>query len=293
MEQLIEEYLEWKSTHAPRASVNYRVWIEKFSRQVNKPLSKITVTDVTAYYKSLAKYSPYTIQFAMVAVKNFIRFQRVQGRKCLAPELIRTKKVIANSYRALSVDEFNRMVSRVETTSFYGKRDDLIIRLLFDTGIRLSELCDLNISDIDPVVSTAVIATKKTINKRQIVWSTDTHMRLMTYLPIREGILKSPALFTGRFKGKASPRLSHRAVQRMVKKYFTLAGISGCSPHSFRHGRAHQWRDNGASLPFIQQALGHRDPKSSFVYMKDHDKEFERNARRFLATKQSYPQLSS
>lgn len=284
MEQLIEEYIAWKATHAPRASVNYRTWLEKFARKVNKPLSKITVNDVVEYHKSLSHYSPYTIQFAMVAVKNFIRFQRVQGRKCVAPELIRVKKVTANSYRALSVDEFNRTIAKVSTNSFYGKRDDLILRLLFETGIRLSELCDLNISDIDPIYSTTLIATKKTVNKRQIFWSEDTRKRMATYLPIREGISKSPALFTGRHTGKISQRLSHRAVQRMVKKYLTRAGINGRSPHSFRHGKAHQLRDSGASLPLISQVLGHVDPKSSFRYMKDHDAEFEQNARRFLTT---------
>jgi site-specific recombinase XerD len=162
-----------------------------------------------------------------------------------------------------------------------------MIRLLWDTGVRVSELCDMDITNIDENKTSAVISTKKTGKKRIIVWSNETHDLLLKYMPIRlelHRINKSTALFIGTEHGKGwSVRLTPRSVQRRVMYYVNRAGIKEkITPHSFRHGWAHKRRDQNAPLSFIQRGLGHLNPVSTFVYEQYCDNEFEKSAMNYL-----------
>ena len=92
------------------------------------------------------------------------------------------------------------------------------------------------------------------------------------------------AIFVGFLKGRGwTLRLTSRSVERMIKKYVSLAGIrEKLSPHSFRHGWAHCRRDQNAPLAFIQKGLGHVSPISTFIYEQYNDKEFEAHASSYL-----------
>jgi integrase/recombinase XerD len=162
-----------------------------------------------------------------------------------------------------------------------------MVRMLWDTGVRVSELCDMDVSQIDEEKHSAIIQTKKTSKKRIIVWSEATHKLLLKYLTIRLELHKynqATALFIGWKKDNGwTSRLTSRSVERRIKWYVDRAGIKEkITPHSFRHGWAHQRRDQNAPLAFIQRGLGHSNPASTFVYEQYNDVEFERNANTYL-----------
>lgn len=159
--------------------------------------------------------------------------------------------------------------------------------MLWDTGVRVSELCDMNISQIDTAIHKTVITTKKTLQKRIIIWSDETHRVLLRYIPIRAELYKhnkADALFVGQSKNKGwNSRLTTRSVERIVKYYTKRADIvEKITPHSFRHGWANKRRDQNAPLSFIQRGLGHLNPASTFVYEQYTDKDFEKNAKAYL-----------
>ena len=282
----IEKYVEWKASYAPRAAINYRNWLIKFDKEIDKPIGKITITDIVDFKNRLdLKYSPYTIQLAMVAINNFFKFMRMQDIKCLRSDLIKIPKTSAKSYQAISEEEYERILDSIPLFSFSTRRDKLIIRLLWETGIRVSELCDLNITDIDPKKAQAVIRTKKTTRKRQIFWSEKTHKLLLVFLRERISKNHSPALFIGNHNKRSTERLTTRAVQRSVKFYAEQAGVEKkVTPHSFRHGKAHNILEKGGSVKHIQAILGHseKNPAASFTYLQFNDKEMEEYARSFL-----------
>lgn len=291
MEEKIEEYLEWKGIHSPKASISYRSWLKKFIDICgDKPVEEYRISDIVNYQKWLKDhFSPYSVQYATVIIKNLFHFLKDQNYKCISPSLIRRVKGAAKSHRAIREEEFLKMISMIPENEFHFLRDLVIVRMLWDTGVRVSELCDLDLNQIDSNKQSTVIATKKTASKRIIVWSEETHRLLIKYLGIRSELEKnnnSSALFVGWSCDKGwSHRFSTRSVERLVKDYAKKAGIiERVTPHSFRHGWAHKRRDLNAPLSFIQRGLGHLNPVSTFVYEQYSDADFENKANMFLKT---------
>lgn len=291
MKRIIKEYLEWKGTYAPRASYNYRIWLNRFTEVCgDKKVEQYKVTDLIRYRKWLEmRFSPCSVTFAIIVMKNFLQYCKMCNYSCLSPTLIKLPRMTAKSHRAISEEEFKRMVGIIPINEYKSLRDVIIIRMLWDTGVRVSELIDIDITQIDGRKHSMVIQTKKTGKMRIIVWSEETHELLMRYLPIRSELRhlnRTSALFVGQNKGGGwSARLTSRSIQRIVKFYATQSGLKEkVSPHSFRHGWAHKRRDQNAPLAFIQRGLGHINPVSTFIYEQYNDKEFERNANTYLKT---------
>jgi site-specific recombinase XerD len=289
MEENIKEYLDWKGIHSPKASITYKNWLYHFIEVCgSKPIEDYKISDVITYQKWLkTRYSPYSVQYATVIIKNFFKFYRDQNYNCISPSLIKRIKGNPKSHRAIREEEFEKIVSVIPENEFHFLRDLLIIRMLWDTGVRVSELCDLDISQIDMNKQSTVIATKKTFSKRIIVWSDETHRLLNKYMSIRMELNKlnhASALFVGMDGQKRwASRLTTRSVQRIIKYYTSKAGIiERITPHSFRHGWAHKRRDLNAPLSFIQRGLGHLNPVSTFVYEQYSDLDFENKATGFL-----------
>jgi len=291
MEKKIREYLEWKGIHSPKASITYKIWLKRLVEVCgDKPIEDYTITDIVHYQNWLkTRFSPYSLQYATVIIKNFFQFYRDQNYRCLPPSLIRRKKGKAKSYRAIREEEFKKIISVIPENEFHYLRDLIIVRMLWDTGVRVSELCDLDVSQIDTSKPSAVIATKKTTNMRTIVWSEETHQLLLKYMPIRMELFKqnkASALFVGQqLNNKSwSSRLTTRSVERLIKYYANKAGIiERITPHSFRHGWACKRRDQNAPLSFIQRGLGHLNPVSTFIYEQYSDLDFERSAKAYFS----------
>lgn len=282
--------MAWKATYASRASINYRIWLERFVEVCgDKPIEDYEIGDFVKYKHWLeARYKSYSLQFATVVIKNFFQFFKNQNYLCrLNPSQIRLPRFTATSHRAVTEEEFEKIISVIPKNEFMPIRDALVIRMLWDTGMRVSELCDLNLSQIDERKKSAVISTKKTGKKRIIVWSAETHYYLMKYMSLRlklPHISKAEALFVGWQGNKGwSYRITPRTVQWRTKSYVNRAGIKEkITPHSFRHGWAHKRRDQNASLAFIQRGLGHLNPISTFIYEQYNDREFEITAGNYL-----------
>lgn len=291
MHEKIREYLEWKGTYAHRASINYKIWLNHFlSVCGDKAIEDYSTTDVVKYHRWLeVHYGSYSIQYAMIILKNFFKYFKLNDCKCLSPALIRTPRIQIKSHRAVTEIEYKKIIDEIPINEFLHLRDSILIRLLWDTGVRVSELCDLDITQINENKPSAIIFTKKTGKKRAIVWSDETHQLLMKYMPMRmelEKLNRASALFIGKHCNvEWSMRLTTRTVERMVKYYVNRAGIKEkITPHSFRHGWAHKRRDNNAPLAFIQKGLGHLNPISTFIYEQYDDSEFMKNAQKYLAT---------
>ena len=290
MDKKIIEYLEWKASYAPRASIAYKIWLVRFVQICGeRELVDYTISDVVKYRNWVEqRYSSYNIQFAVVVIKNFFQFFKHQNYHCVSPSLIKLPRISAKSHRAITSEEFEKIVSVIPSNEFMFLRDLVMIRLLWDTGVRVSELCDLEISNIDQNKASAVISTKKTGKKRIIVWSSETHELLMKYMGIRLELHNTnkatSALFIGYCRRLGwTTRLTSVTVQRRIRHYVSKAMIrEKITPHSFRHGWAHKRRDQNAPLAFIQRGLGHSNPISTFVYQQYNDPDFVSTANGYL-----------
>ncbi|MDX6384992.1 MAG: integrase/recombinase XerC, partial [Blastocatellia bacterium] len=151
-----------------------------------------------------------------------------------------------------------------------GKRDRAILELLYATGVRVSELVQLDLRDIDFKNKLLRVFGKR--RKERIVPFGDPAARaLQVYLDIRETFLmNAPAA-----KRDAQPlilnyqgtRMTTRSVGRLVEKYIRLcAGIHDISPHALRHSFATHLLDSGADLRDIQELLGHARLSTTQIY---------------------------
>lgn len=281
----VKQYLDWKAISHPRAAVNYRIWLERFISITGSDYDTAEIGDIVKFKNWLSdNFQPKSVELAMIIIQNYFKFWKLQGKNCISPELVKVPKTVANSYQPISFAEYCSILSFIRPNTFWELQKLIIVHLLFETGIRVSELCDLNISDIDPEKSTTTIRTKKTAKLRQIFWSVETHIMLRTFLAERKELNSTPALFVAKFRdGTPTRRMTVRTVQRIIKDLCNKAGIEKkISPHSFRHGRAHRILELGGNPKQIQAILGHSSPMSSFTYMQWNDQELEQAARKFL-----------
>lgn len=291
MYEKIKEYLDWKGTHGERASVTYRKPLERFVEVCgNKEIEEYVISDAVRYANWMkAHYAPASCRYALIVLKDFFIFYKEQKYECLSPKLIKLpKKKPANSHRAVKEDEVRRMIAEVEGDHFISLRNKLIFHMLWNTGVRVTELCNLKITDIDITAPQTLIGTEKRDILRIILWDSATHALLIKYLEVHKNHFSNKPvvpLFLDTRSRKHSKAITSRTIQRIVKYYAWKAGIERkISPHSFRHGWAQLRRDRGLPLPFIQKGLGHSDPISTMVYQQYSDPEFVNVGKSFFAS---------
>jgi len=187
----------------------------------------------------------------------------------------------------LSMEDAVRFIETPDTETEFGKRDRAILELLYATGVRVSELVQLNLRDIDFKNKLLRVFGKR--RKERIVPFGDPALKaLKDYLTVRGGFLmNAPAT-----KRDAQPlvlnyqgtRMTTRSVGRLIEKYIRLcAGIHDISPHALRHSFATHLLDSGADLRDIQELLGHARLSTTQIHGKT-DPSLRQSASEGLAT---------
>lgn len=277
-ESFINEYLEWKRTHAPVAADRYRVWITRFQRFTNKAPEHLVIGDWTAFADSLeGRFAPKSVQFALNIVHNYLRFWQEQGRLRRLPlYLARVPKAMVDSHHALEESEYRQMVEVLLNRGEAGLRDLAIVMLLHDTGMRVGELVSLEMEQIEEDAS-AKIRSEKTVERRRVFWNRDTDEILHRHLVerINRGA-ETDWLFASKNKSGEERSLTTRSVQRIVSETAKAAGIERkISPHSFRHGYIHRLAAMSVPDAIIAQLVGHTTPHTIAHYTKLSRPEFK------------------
>ncbi|MDA0988889.1 MAG: tyrosine recombinase XerC [Chloroflexi bacterium] len=178
--------------------------------------------------------------------------------------------------RVLGKEEVERLLNTPDNPEVIGKphsvamqvRDRAILEFLYATGLRVSELSDLNLRSLD-VGRRVVRAVGKGSKEREVVMGRPAQEALQRYIKEARPMLMGPkgpngteALFLNRFGG----RLSKRSVQEMVKRYSLLSIDTKAHPHTLRHSFATHMLDGGADLRIVQELLGHSSPATTQIY---------------------------
>lgn len=229
---------------------------------------KSYLLDTNNAYQKNKKIKKSTVGEKMKVIRNFLTCMDLKEIKSLHPS--RVPKGVRADDRIVffTKNEFEKMISTINTMNVEGKRNRAILEVLFSTGMRLEETIKLN-KDIDVDCGEVIVQGKfekiRTVylNKRAMYW-------IKEYLKARDD--DYPALFT--FVRKRNEwteinkgRIGKRSLQEVVKKYVKLAGLrSDISTHSFRHSFATHMLKQGADLRALQMFLGHSDLRSTQVY---------------------------
>lgn len=278
MQKELQRFLDWKAPHAPRAAVVYKTFLTPFVRKVQKEPHQVTVSDIVEYQQRL-KASGRDTYYPMVVIKNFFRWMLAERYKIIDPWLIRLPKKKLKRREGVTELEFKKMEA-ITSKTYQGVRSKLMLHFLWHCGVRVSELTELKISDMDLEKRKAVIKNKKNSTFRSILWPEETQKVLIQYLGVTLATSSKDNLFSSKKK-----QLTVRQVQRIVGDLANEAGIQRqITPHLFRHGWTIYRRDRGAQITFLQKGLGHTTPLSTMVYDSYSDPAYEREAQKYLST---------
>ena len=207
----------------------------------------------------------------LAALRTFFQFLVREGLAEANPaKLVATPRKEKKLPVHLSVEDAVRFIETPDAETDFGKRDRAILELLYATGMRVSELVQLDLRDIDFNNKLLRVFGKR--RKERIVPFGDPAAKaLRNYLAVREKFLMNAPVT----KRDAQPlilnyqgtRMTTRSVGRLVEKYIRLcAGIHDISPHALRHSFATHLLDSGADLRDIQALLGHARLSTTQVY---------------------------
>lgn len=213
-------------------------------------------------------YSARSVRRMVSSVRAFFRFMKRQGAISVDPmNKVSVPKVGSRIPEFVEEKSMLRLIDEMDFgTSEIAIRNRLIIEVIYATGIRVAELCSLQIGDIDFVRSTIKVVGKG--NKaRQIPLSHDLGAELNSWC---DGVYsKTPTQEINRFvfktiKGK---KIYPKLVYRIVKHYLSqVTTLNRKSPHILRHSFATHLLDNGAELAAIKELLGHTSLAATQVY---------------------------
>ena len=207
----------------------------------------------------------------LAALRTFFQFLVREGVVESNPaKLVATPRKEKKLPVHLSVEDAIRFIETPDADSDFGKRDRAILELLYATGVRVAELVQLDLRDIDFNNKLLRVFGKR--RKERIVPSGEPAAKaLRDYLTIREKFLMNAPVT----KRDAQPlilnyqgtRMTTRSVGRLVEKHIRMcAGLHDISPHALRHSFATHLLDSGADLRDIQALLGHARLSTTQVY---------------------------
>ena len=218
-----------------------------------------------------------TQNYYLIALRAFLKYLRKRGIESLNPERIELAKVPERSLDLISHEELTRLMEAPDTATLRGLRDRAILELLFSTGLRVSELCALSTEDVDLARDEFSVRGKG--DKVRVVFLSDiAREAIREYLKERKDMNDAMFIQYGKAMKKDEVknkdlRLTPRSVQRILKRYATIAGITRkVTPHVIRHSFATDLLQNGADLRSVQALLGHANIATTQVYTHVTDK---------------------
>jgi len=223
-----------------------------------------------------------TQNYYLIALRAFLKFLRKRDIESLSPERIELAKVPERSLDLISPAELARLMNAPDRTTPTGLRDRAILELLFSTGLRISELCNLSIDDVD-LTRDEFSVRGKGDKVRVVFLSDEAKEAIRQYLAARKDM--DDALFIQygkKAKNAKELRLSPRAVQRTLKACAVKAGITRkVTPHVIRHSFATDLLRNGADLRSVQALLGHAHIGTTQIYTHVTDKHLHEVHKKF------------
>lgn len=239
---------------------NYSYELARFSDAINKPVATITTNDIRFYLANLTgSMKEISLNSVLSYLKSFFKWLETEEiiprdpTRKLNP--IKTPKRMRN---ALTYEELEKI--RIACIS---KRERALLEVFYSTGCRISEVINMNISEIKPDGSINVIGKG---NKERIAYiNPKAKVHLDEYLNTR--IDSCEALFVG--ERKPYKRACVRNIQKTFNRLGERAGLNKrIHPHLIRHTMATQGLKSGANITVIQHLLGHEDPATTQIYAK-------------------------
>lgn len=293
------EHVEVERGRSQRTAENYHLYLQRlieFAGDIE--VHKVTSETVRKWRLWLNRYendsgdklSPLTQSYHLIALRSFLGYCSKRDIETLTPEKVELPKTRRKQVSFLSQDETERIMEAVDDQSPQDLRDKAILELLYSSGLRVSELCNLNRDHINLKRGEFMVRGKGQ-KDRPVFISPEASECLAAYLGTRHDSAKPLFIrYSGAKEGDKdgeSFRLTPRSVQRIVAHYAKLAGITKqVSPHTLRHSFATDLLMNGADIRSVQSMLGHSNIATTQVYTHVTDLHLKKVHERFHRSNQ-------
>jgi len=277
MKQEIQAFIDYihnvkKSSHNTEASYKRDLikMAEFFEGQGITDVRRINSTNVNSYVLYLEKnnMSSSTISRSIASMRAFFHFELSEGKIDREPtELVKTPKTRKKAPSVLTVDEVERFLKVINGKDEKSIRDKAMLELLYASGMRVSEIISLKLSDVNMQLGYIVCRSETTGRERVIPFGNTTKQCLNKYLKSERSKIVSDQDTEWLFVNCFGRKLSRQGYWKVLKGYAEKANINKeVTPHTLRHSFAAHMVQNGADLKSVQEMMGHADISSTQIY---------------------------
>ena len=255
------DYLKYEKGFSDHTIRNYEIDLKEFYDFASD--EKVDIELVRKYLRKLyeKKYSSRTISRKVSSLKSYFKYLESEGViKDNFMRLISNPKIEKTLPNYLNYDDLERLLNYPDTSNKYGLRDALILEMLYSSGVRVSELANMKLKDIN-FKERKILILGKGNKERYVYYGSKCEKLLDKYLKIDHR--DSPYLFIG----KKNEKLNEREIRSIVTEAAKKAGIEvHVTPHTLRHTYATHMLNDGADLKSVGDLLGHESLSTTQIY---------------------------
>lgn len=261
----------------------FSTFFEFMSEKNGKPHYTIDYKDLTPgifddyvfWMQNEKHYSASTQNQRMAAINSFLKYASRREMAAIsalnATAGTSTPKVNEAVFPYFTVEEMKVLLRMPKWTKKSGYRDMVILSLMYDSGARAQEMCNLRYGDITLAQKSKIKLYGKGNKAREVPISTDVAKMIRQYLKEHQLSENDPL-----FSSQRASQMTTACIRNLVNKYVTLAReecpslykLKKYSPHSFRHSKAVHMLEAGVPLIYIRNYLGHESVKTTEVYAR-------------------------
>ncbi len=233
-------------------------------------VKKVTSTNLNSYilYLEKNKFSAATISRNIASLKAFYHYMQKEGVvREDAAQALRAPKIEKKLPGILTHQEVVRLLEQPSGDSHKEIRDKAMLELLYATGIRVTELVNVKLSEVN--LQVGYLVCKDADRERVIPFGNQAKSALVRYLNGTRAAMVSDKGSDFLFVNCSGQPMSRQGFWKLVKYYAKKAGITAdITPHTLRHSFAAHLVENGADLRSVQEMLGHSDISTTQIYVE-------------------------
>lgn len=279
--KLFLEFLQNDKKLSNNTLQSYKRDITQFEEYVNSNqelnYAKITEEDINVYLNSLKRVGKKTstISRSLATIRSFYQYLlRIRKVNIDPTKNIQAPKIEKRVPNVLSSEEVELLLEQPKEVDLKGIRDKAMLEFAYATGMKVTEIIDLTIDDVNFVNNTVECHSRK--KSRIIPLGSLAEKALKEYVEVARPVLIKNESNRALFVNMNGTRLTRQGLWKIVKYYKEKAHIDKeITPHILRHSFATHLLQNGADLKSIQAMLGHSDISSTQVYAKFGDDELK------------------
>lgn len=278
MEREIEAFISYlhniKKT-SPNTEMSYkrdltkmRIYLEVTAQ--SPAASEVTEENLKKYiaYMERKKFKASTISRSIASIKAFYHYLLKEGLvKTDVSDCLKAPKVERKAPDILSVEEMEKLLEQPSGDSDKELRDSAMLELIYATGIRVSELIGLKISDVN--MQMGFLICRDGDKERMVSFDNEVREALRRYLTKARDNMAANEARDILFVNCMGTPMSRQGFWKLVKGYAKKAGITkDITPHTLRHTFAAHMVENGTDLKSVQEMLGHSDISTTHMYVR-------------------------